>query len=83
MWRCVPLTKTSALGFCADWFGLTEEWHSMVHKWKAEVAKARGRNPFVAVAAHTNGRRRPLERFASEDEAIKAARKEVRKLNAA
>ena len=55
----------------------------ITHRWKAEVAKARGRNRFVAVAAHTTGRRRALERFATEDEAIKAARKEVRKLNAA
>ena len=39
--------------------------------------------PRVGFAAHTNGRRRALERFATEDEAIKAARKEVRKLNAA
>ena len=53
------------------------------HKWKPEIAKAKGRNPFVAVAAHTNGRKRELERCATEAEALKAAKKEVRKLNSA
>jgi len=53
------------------------------HKWKPEIAKAKGRNPFVAVAAHTNGRKRDLERCATETEALKVAKKEVRKLNAA
>ena len=51
------------------------------HKWKPEVAKSKGRNPYVAIAAHTNGRKRELERFATETEALKLAKKEVRKLN--
>ena len=53
------------------------------HKWKSEVVKVKGRNPFLAVAAHTNGHKRELERCATEAEALALAKKEVRKLNSA